>query len=298
MNLTIRGKAILWQVVGGIVALFVILCSIAELLWWCLFLSDRTNVTADWTWIIHVSSAITLVALILYQRMRRQRERVFQQAFVRDAERFGFDVTLFTFPTHVNYMFLGMAMMLSVSDAGMARFFTFVLLVVFGIFTHELGHAIVARKTGHSGVRIQLHALGGTTFFSGGQRKAQRVAVTIAGPAVGIAVGLFLMELARIAPSFRDSFLYHDMLFVTMGWSLLNLLPILPLDGGVLMAAAVKSDSMAQMISIVVAFVGIPIAQWKHQEGFTLFFVVLALSNLYTLPKVSATVARWNRRVG
>ncbi len=296
MNVT--RKALLWQLGGGVVAACGIFAFVIELIWWPVFLSDRSNVTWQWSVIAHGFAAATVIMFVFYVRAEKDRQRVFAQARVGDAGRFGFDVKLFTFPVHVQYMFLVMALILSVREYSLLRYAMFFLLVIFGVFTHELGHAIVARKTGHFGVRIELNTFGGLTYFSGGTRRAQRAAVTLAGPAVGIAIGIFLLKLATVLPAFHESFVYRDMLFVTLGWSLLNLLPILPLDGGALLASALRNDALAQSLSIGFAVIGIFTAHIRGMEGLTFFFVVLALSNVMTLPKVSSTVARWNRRVG
>ncbi|MFN8710673.1 MAG: site-2 protease family protein [Planctomyces sp.] len=127
----------------------------------------------------------------------------------------------------------------------------FVFLGVFCVFlsvlVHELGHAVVSRRYGFPS-EIVLYMFGG--YATGGGRLStwQRIAVSGAGPLAGIllfAVALFISHLiGRTQPELfrRYEALYYCLYWLVRAnlfWSLLNLVPCLPLDGGHIMQALV-----------------------------------------------------------
>jgi stage IV sporulation protein FB len=100
------------------------------------------------------------------------------------------------------------------------------------ILAHELGHAVAARAMGVPVGTISLHALGGQVE-TGRSTPARSLGVSLAGPAAGLSLGLVVLSLGPILPS--DAFTEHvvaDLLWVNLGWSVFNLLPLYPLDGG------------------------------------------------------------------
>ncbi|MCB9745689.1 MAG: hypothetical protein H6740_24155 [Alphaproteobacteria bacterium] len=123
---------------------------------------------------------------------------------------------------------------LSAIDAGML---TSVLLV--SALAHELGHALAARSLGLQGVEIVLTSFGGLTRHPDPASPARRLAIALAGPAAGIALGYASLLLAVIASAFLGAVplvtrALWALIFINLAWSLVNLLPVGPLDGGVL----------------------------------------------------------------
>jgi hypothetical protein len=102
------------------------------------------------------------------------------------------------------------------------------------VLWHELGHALAMRWCG-SASRIELHAMGGLTHWAAGARPTpvQALAVSAAGPGAGLLLGAaFWIVAERAAPATElAAMVVHDGLWVNVGWSVFNLLPILPLDG-------------------------------------------------------------------
>jgi Zn-dependent protease len=115
---------------------------------------------------------------------------------------------------------------------------TWTAVVFFSILLHELGHAIAARVFGAQ-PSITLHALGGLTQFEPrGMSRPQRWLVSFAGPAAGLLFGIAVYVSARWLPAdARASSIVNTILTVNIGWSLINLLPVLPFDGGQMLSA-------------------------------------------------------------
>ncbi|GAB4250677.1 MAG: hypothetical protein OHK005_17650 [Candidatus Methylacidiphilales bacterium] len=103
------------------------------------------------------------------------------------------------------------------------------------ILVHELGHAWVGRRFG-ARPAIALHALGGVTVLPGaGFTRAQNIAVSAAGPAAGfllaaLCAGIFFFGGAAWPEVVRR--LLSIGIFLNVFWTIFNLLPIQPMDGG------------------------------------------------------------------
>jgi Zn-dependent protease len=130
------------------------------------------------------------------------------------------------------------------------------------ILLHELGHALMGRFYGLDS-SIRLYSFGGVTFVqgSGSLRPLQDALIYLAGPMAGFAFGLVVFALAELVP-FETLFarvLISDLLWINIAWGLVNLLPVLPLDGGHIMRHAVdwwtgsRDDTLALRISVAVA---------------------------------------------
>ena len=108
------------------------------------------------------------------------------------------------------------------------------------IMVHELGHAVMIRRFGLP-TAITLHAFGGfATFPAGRLNRKQSFAVTAAGPGVQFALGILLIAFANVITIPEGSlflpFLFN-LIWVSIVWSVLNCLPIYPMDGGQMLAA-------------------------------------------------------------
>jgi stage IV sporulation protein FB len=158
--------------------------------------------------------------------------------------------------------------------------------VFLSVLAHELGHAGMGLAFGLV-PQIQLHGLGGTTSWSEGKGVSwgKRVAISLAGPAAGMATGGAVVALGAAGlfpqlawstmPGVGDALLgrveattlgetaYLWLLWVNFGWGLLNLLPMLPLDGGSAMTSALqavtggKGERPARLVSLTVALLAL-----------------------------------------
>jgi stage IV sporulation protein FB len=110
--------------------------------------------------------------------------------------------------------------------------------VFVSIVIHELGHALVARRFGLTPY-IALHWLGGTTYMPGSHlTRPQSMLVTLAGPAAGLALWALVSSLGAavlrqpVGVSYLAFYALDFLIFINLYWTLFNLLPVLPLDGG------------------------------------------------------------------
>ena len=122
--------------------------------------------------------------------------------------------------------------------------------VVFvSVLIHELGHALTARSFGYH-PRITLHGFGGLASYEPTRYDpARQITITIAGPLAGflfaaVIVGVLMLlgyelhffgrRLTRgePIPNLYAYVLVHDLLLVNIFWGVINLFPVLPLDGG------------------------------------------------------------------
>lgn len=174
---------------------------------------------------------------------------------------------LFGTPIEVKPSFFIVAVLLSMPSGftvdELLRVGAWVLVVTFSILWHELGHAAAMRAFGHQ-ARIELYSLGGLTRWDDGAdpRPLQRAVVSLAGPLAGLAVGGLVLLSARWlppAPGTAWGTLSSYLLWVNVAWGAVNLVPLLPLDGGHVMAAALDAATKgrgrlaSQVVSIAVA---------------------------------------------
>ena len=142
------------------------------------------------------------------------------------------------FPVSLHVSFFIVMALLAGGRADAAGIAIWVGVGLVSIFLHELGHAVIARVCGLS-PSIAIYGFGGFTSWGKDPRpsNAQMIGIVLAGPATGIAVGfLGLVYFLVLPPDNRYlAYLANDWLFINIGWAVLNLLPILPLDGGQIM---------------------------------------------------------------
>lgn len=146
-------------------------------------------------------------------------------------------------------------------DNAQAMLFTalFVLAGAISVLVHELGHALTGRAFG-APTAIVLHAFGGFATFPGGSfTRGQNFAVSAAGPAVQLvlaAVAWLVLAKVRLPTPAAVSFVLA-LHWVSLYWALLNLVPVIPLDGGQMMQSLLgpRRLRLALRISMVTAIV-------------------------------------------
>lgn len=113
-------------------------------------------------------------------------------------------------------------------------------IILLSVLFHEFGHALTALAFKQS-AQIQLVALGGVTSFDGPKLKFwKQFLIVLDGPIAGFVLFLIatLFLSAPLSPVVRGVVVTIQM--VNLFWSIINLLPVLPLDGGQLLRIALE----------------------------------------------------------
>jgi stage IV sporulation protein FB len=192
--------------------------------------------------------------------------------------------TLIGFPTRIDPSFLLLVGMMGFGFP-LHRLGLWLAVATVSILAHELGHALAARALGATAT-ITLEGMTGLTRprravpFS----RREDALVSVAGPAVGLILGaaaFAALVVLRWDPDTTGGFLLVLSIFTTAGWSIFNLLPILPLDGGHLLVSALPGSATqrqlkAARISMVVAGAGGLLA-FKAGWSFSALFAALLI---------------------
>ncbi|MCF7806708.1 MAG: site-2 protease family protein, partial [Simkaniaceae bacterium] len=109
--------------------------------------------------------------------------------------------------------------------------------IFISIIVHEFGHALISRAFGQN-PQIELTAFGGVTYAT--QPKIslpKEFLVVLAGPCFGFSLFLIGEALILLKVFSNPLILSFLDIIVTVNflWTILNLIPVLPLDGGQLM---------------------------------------------------------------
>jgi Zn-dependent protease len=87
---------------------------------------------------------------------------------------------------------------------GLALAGLFVAVIFASVLLHELAHAVMAHRYGLPLSRIDIHALGGRVQFRYQPiKRSEDAAITIAGPAANLAIGLVALALLTLVPPAR-----------------------------------------------------------------------------------------------
>ncbi|MBX2801603.1 MAG: M50 family metallopeptidase [Myxococcales bacterium] len=189
-------------------------------------------------------------------------------------------------------LLLGIYLLIQLGDqAPLASIVSWPIVVFISIIVHELGHALVAQyyrlKVGH----IELHGLGGHVTHSRTTPKKQ-LAISLAGPAAGLLLGLLVWWVSTTWPPTElwSRTLVTQLLWVNIGWSLINLIPMLPLDGGNALLAGLtltmrrQRDAMRTtgMVGIVCG-IGVAVLGYTGYGMFLTFIGAFAAFESYRL---------------
>jgi len=179
-----------------------------------------------------------------------------------------------------------------------------VLCVFVSILVHELGHGLVSKRL-RLQPRILLHGWGGLCAHERADSDRDDVLIIAAGPGAGLLLGGLVYATREIlliaAPqALTDPMLFRffeHMLFINIAWSLVNLVPLWPLDGGQLFRIALvkllPSARTAEQITHVTGLIlggGAVVLALTHWGS--MFLVVLAGLLAYeNLTRINSTSA-------
>jgi Zn-dependent protease len=155
-------------------------------------------------------------------------------------------------------------------------------IITLSVLVHELGHALVSRAFGYQST-IHLVGMGGTTRIVSEERVPwhKDVAQVIAGPGFGLLLGLACyLGFKAVDATGPDGARYvlRGAAWVNIFWSLMNLVPVPPLDGGSISKAVLqrvfgrKGFLYAQVIALVVAAAVLLLSLMWQQVFLAVFF--------------------------
>ncbi|MFZ5828798.1 MAG: metalloprotease [Planctomycetota bacterium] len=165
-------------------------------------------------------------------------------------------------PVRVHPMFWLMGLLLSGFQMEAPQLIVWMVAVFLGVLVHEMGHALTQRYFGYESW-IVLYGLGGLAMqvpLAGRRPRLpiwlETVLISVAGPMAGFALAglvalaiilagrsdeLFFVGPLNLIPTFSPQpfevqpalvWFIRSIFFVSVGWGILNLLPVYPLDGG------------------------------------------------------------------
>ncbi|MGE0321417.1 MAG: site-2 protease family protein [Polyangiaceae bacterium] len=175
---------------------------------------------------------------------------------------------LFGFPVQIEPSFWVIAVLFGLNTAAgsmsaiVVGMLTWLGILLVSLLVHELGHALAARAYGES-PHIVLHVMGGRTVWDprAEPTRLQRIVITAAGPLAGylLAVCSFIALVVSGEDLLGEKAtltgrVLSQLTILNVFWSTFNLLPVIPFDGGHILAAALGKgrERLSLMISVVV----------------------------------------------
>ncbi len=151
----------------------------------------------------------------------------------------GWQFQVLNFPVKVHFSFFLIALLLGFSLGNVILLAMWVVIVFVSVLLHELGHAIAAEYYGRA-PHIELYSMGGLTISTRYSLLSypKEILISFAGPLAGFLLGGLIFGLVRVIGPISNSyvnFILGQLIWVNIGWGILNLIPILPLDGGHIM---------------------------------------------------------------
>ena len=160
-----------------------------------------------------------------------------------------------------------------IASGQFARAAVWVAVVFVSVLVHELGHALAVKRH-RIEPTIALHGMGGTTSWRAGAAisRVDHILISLAGPFAGFALGGLLELVNYLAPTliFRlpdlAVFAFGQLLWVNIGWGLINLIPVLPFDGGHVLEHAL-GPRRARLTAAISGLVGAGVALFALTHG-------------------------------
>lgn len=183
--------------------------------------------------------------------------------------------------------------------------------VFFGsILLHEMGHALVARAHGWD-PWITLYGFGGlASYRPTNSSPLAQLLIAAAGPGIGFVFAAIVIAVVQASghrvefgwdggllpvrfeffESWQMNVLIYYLLQVNILWGLINLIPVIPLDGGQIARQSLElinpGDGLRQALWLsIITGVVVALLAWQklHEPFIAILFAALAYSNFQTL---------------
>jgi Zn-dependent protease len=173
--------------------------------------------------------------------------------------------------------------------------------VTLSVLVHEFGHAIIAKRYKLQ-PEILLHGFGGLTSHRSAQTNGQEARIVAAGPFAGLLLAALSYAVLSLgptvpalgAPALQSAAKY--MFYINLVWSIFNLVPMWPMDGGQLfrlgmlkLFAPARAAKITHVTGIVLALL-LGLIAYKLGYGLFMFFI-LALNAWQNVQALQASGA-------
>lgn len=186
-------------------------------------------------------------------------------------------------PVRVEPLFLVVVVLFGVQYERLDLIAVWVAVAFVSVLVHELGHAVALKAFGRPSA-IVLHGFGGVTLSARRLPRLRSIVVSVAGSLTALVVLWLPARTLQGAELYWDQpelvrFAVAVAAFVNLWWSVANLAPIRPLDGGNV-AGELLGVARARRLSIAVAALGGVFAYTQGQVYAALFLGLLGVLNL------------------
>ncbi len=187
---------------------------------------------------------------------------------------------IFGIPVRITPWFWVISAALGWGDGDYQRVAIWIGCVLVSIIVHEMGHALTNRMFGRQPA-ILLHGMGGLCLSEGPTiARWKRILVIFNGPLAGFllygAVILLIRNVHLEDPLLLEAL--AELAFINRIWSILNLIPIWPLDGGQIAGVVLQGISkrrgqeLTHGISLVLSAL---LAFWLYRQNGSLYNILL-----------------------
>jgi stage IV sporulation protein FB len=159
--------------------------------------------------------------------------------------------------------------------------------IFISVLVHEIGHALAACKIGLN-PRIELIAFGGLTHYAGqGLSIGRQFFVVVMGPLFGFLLYIAALLLSKFIGA-TNTILVQSLgllQMVNLFWTVANLIPVLPLDGGQMLRLGLEAFNKSRgrcyalLVSFVFAFALSIVFFFNQMLLFGAFFFMFAYQN-------------------
>jgi Zn-dependent protease len=199
-------------------------------------------------------------------------------------------------PVRVDLTFFVVVALLGWGGAGAdAALVVWIVVAFVSILWHELGHAVMFRTFGVRS-EIVLHGMGGHTVPVEGSSltRGRSILVSLAGPGAGLLLGIAAITAQRVLPLelVRSPYVWLALVYlglINIWWSILNLAPLLPLDGGQTVASLLdvvtrgRGRTVALALSVATAGAGAMYGLLRGSTWIAFLAVLFGAMNLAEL---------------